>query len=102
MSIGQHHLHGSYVDIIEELSTTLNFRPSYFRSPTPLWSDLIQSLADKDYDLSATNSAITIDRSKLVDFSVPISAVNYMYEIRDIFFRFKCLKLKDLSFKKGW
>ncbi len=76
---GQTKVHGSYIDLSNELAAELNFRPVFVRSPSPLWTELVESLANAEYDLSATESGFTLDRSSIVDFSTPIDITNYMY-----------------------
>ncbi len=50
----------------------------FFFCRKPLWSELIRSLSEKEFDLSGTNSAVTLERSKIVEFSVPITTTTYM------------------------
>lgn len=54
----------------------------FVRSPSPLWTDVIRQVSRGDFDMAATSSGLTLERSKLVEFSVPIDITGFNLVIR--------------------
>ncbi len=76
-------------DALREICTRLHCEPVFVESA---WDSMIQSVADKQYDMAADGVTITEDRKKIVDFSEGYISVNQRLLVRKGETRFKTIE----------
>lgn len=76
-------------DALAEICTRLHCEPVFVESA---WDGMIQSVADKQYDVAADGVTITEDRMKIVDFSIGYIKVDQRLLVRKDETRFSTIE----------